>query len=80
LSKGIAEVDKLKAYVNSVRKSLMPGVCGLALGGVLVFGLSYQFMPISTTHYENVMVDVNGDGQLDFVVSAEVVLNSSPLP
>lgn len=30
---------------------------------------------LQTTHIDNVFVDVNGDGNLDLIVSGEVVLN-----
>jgi len=59
---------------------LLVGIMCLVVGLGIAGFISYQVMPIRTSHIQNVVLDINGDGLEDFIVSAEVVIsNQNPL-
>jgi hypothetical protein len=53
-------------------------VLGLLIGGAAAFAVSYQTMPVQAQHIERVFVDI--EGRRAFIVSADVVFDSTPLP
>lgn len=59
---------------------------GLLLIGALAYflnGYALGSTELPTKHYEGFFVDINGDGLLDYVKSAEIIVNTGgqvPLP
>src|SRR3990167_9660855 len=64
--------------ISLAKKAIVPFLC-LIVGGAIALGVGYWYLAIPANHVENVFVDVNGDGQLDLLVTGEVVYNKGPL-
>ena len=59
--------------VGKLRQWLIAGACGLLVGGAAATALAYQVMPVKATPVERMIVDIDGDGAPDFLVSGWVV-------
>ena len=60
------------------RPWLLAGAFGLLAGGAAVGYASYQVMPPTATHVQNVFVTINGRQAV--ILSGDVVFDSTPLP
>jgi len=66
------KLDKSKVIIIIIALVLM---IGIAVSAVY---LEYYTTEVSTVLVKNVFVDIDGDGDLDLLVSGEVVVNADP--
>jgi len=66
------KLDKSKVIIIIIALILMIGVA------VSAVYLEYYTTEVSTVLVKNVFVDIDGDGDLDLLVSGEVVVNADP--
>jgi hypothetical protein len=50
----------------------------MALMAGIYFGTSQATLSMQTTHAQQVFLDIDGNGQLDLLVSGEVIMNQGP--
>jgi hypothetical protein len=65
--------------IVTAKKYFLVVFVAIILGSGLTAYVSYQVMPIRTSKLTNVVLDVNGDDLLDFVVEMQVVINKENL-
>jgi uncharacterized membrane protein YukC len=73
-------MQRIRNTIYNIRVYVCVGLVALALGIIGTGIYSYYFIAPPVAKIEKVFLDVNSDGNLDYLVYGEVILNTGDVP